>query len=168
LTETLLAFILLGILLALALVFLASFLAWVRLNLAAAELAYQWKYTRLSATGSGARPHSLCMVEAGREQIQYAQVQGDECERITHWQSLTRGVKIDTSNSTLRTVSGPAGNGGTIYRVSWADTQGGLGGSWGQLGRLVLIAPGTRHKKCLFLFAVDGSWNIREDRRCDR
>jgi len=58
------------------------------------------------------------------------------------------------------------GNQGTIYRASWADTKGGLGGSWGQLGRITLVASGTPDKRCLFLFRVDGSWDIRQDDRC--
>ena len=94
---------------------------------------------RIAGTGNGALPTVLCMREAGRR-IEVARIQGDNCETVTEWQSLTAGVGIDTATSTLRTVTGVAGNGGTIYRVSWADTRGGLGGSWGQLGRLVLVA----------------------------
>jgi prepilin-type N-terminal cleavage/methylation domain-containing protein len=168
LLETLITVVLIGILVAIALGFFARLLAWLRLNIATAELAHHWKYTRLDATGSGSNAISLCMIEISAEQIQYAQIRGDDCITASNWRFLTKGVKIDTNNSTLRTVPGPAGNGGMIYRVSWADTQGGQGGSWGQLGRLVLTAPGTRSTKCLFLFNVDGSWNIREDRRCDR
>jgi prepilin-type N-terminal cleavage/methylation domain-containing protein len=168
LLETLISLVLVGILVAIALIFFTRLLAWIRLNLATAELANQWRYTQLEALGSGRSPFSLCMVEAATEQIRFARIAGDRCEEVTDWKALTRGVKIDKNNSTLRTVAGVAGNGGVIYRVSWADTRGGLGGSWGQLGRLVLLAPGTPAKKCLFLFDVDGSWNIREDRRCDR
>ncbi|MFM7478882.1 MAG: prepilin-type cleavage/methylation domain-containing protein, partial [Microcystis aeruginosa] len=29
-------------------------------------------------------------------------------------------------------------------------------------------AQGTTAKRCLFLFRVDGSWDIREDNRCQR
>jgi len=54
----------------------------------------------------------------------------------------------------------------TIYRASWGDTREGLGGSWGQLGRITLVAAGTPDKRCLFLFRVDGSWDIRQDNRC--
>ena len=61
-----------------------------------------------------------------------------------------------------------AGNGGIYYRASWADTRGGLGGSWGQLGRIVLTTPEISAKKCLFLFRVDGSWNIRDNHSCNR
>jgi hypothetical protein len=108
------------------------------------------------------------MRESTERRIEVARIQGDNCESVDQWQSLTAGVGIDTDNSTLRTVTGVAGNGGTIYRVSWADTRGGLGGSWGQLGRLVLVAEGTTAKKCLFLFRTDGTWDIREDNRCQR
>ena len=106
------------------------------------------------------------MKDDGR--IEVAKIPSDDCERVSEWQSLTAGVGIDTANSTLRRVSGVGGNDGTIYRVSWADTRGGLGGSWGQLGRLTLTAEGTTDKRCLFLFRVDGSWDIREDNRCQR
>ncbi|MCA2552716.1 MAG: hypothetical protein IM466_02950, partial [Microcystis sp. M04BS1] len=44
----------------------------------------------------------------------------------------------------------------------------GLGGSWGQLGRITLVASGAPDKRCLFLFRVDGSWDIRQDNRCVR
>lgn len=166
--ETAMVLILLGILAAIALNSLIAFIDWVRLSAATFELSQQWKVTRLDATGSGQTPTSLCMTEFNPGQIQYAQIRGDECESVASWQALTPGVSIDTANSTLRTVAGPAGNGGTIYRVSWADTRGGMGGSWGQLGRLVLTAKRTAAKKCLFLFDTDGSWNIREDRQCQR
>lgn len=153
---------------AIALSIFSRLVAWSKLNIATFELSQQWKVTRLDATGSGSQPLSLCMSELTSGQIYYAQIEGDECETVTQWMALTKDVSIDKANSTLRTVAGIAGNGGLIYRVSWADTRGGLGGSWGQLGRLVLIAGGTSAKKCLFLFSTEGDWNIREDHKCDR
>jgi hypothetical protein len=160
--------ILLGILLTIALSLYHRLMAWIRLNTATFEISQQWKATRYQAMGEGSNPLSLCMAESETEQIKVAKVQGDECENVAHWTPITRGVSIDTDNSTLRRVSGPAGNQGTIYRASWADTRGGLGGSWGQLGRITLVAAGTPDKRCLFLFRVDGSWDIREDNRCVR
>ena len=139
-----------------------------RLNLAAFELSQAWKVTRFDALGGGDYPDTLCMHAVEPQQIRYAQIRGSDCQEVLHWRSLTRGVGIDRENSTLRTVKAIAGNGGDIYRVSWADTQGGMGGSWGQLGRLTLQVPGLKRKKCLFLFRVDGSWDIREDRQCHR
>jgi type II secretory pathway pseudopilin PulG len=166
--EMLVTLILLGILLTIALSVYHRFMAWIRLNIATFEISQQWKNTRYQATGGGSHPISLCMAASETEQIKVAKVEGNECENVTDWTPITRGVSIDTNNSTLRRVSGPAGNQGTIYRASWADTRGGLGGSWGQLGRITLVAPGTPDKRCLFLFRVDGSWDIRQDNRCVR
>ena len=164
--EMLVTLILLGILLTLALSVYHRLMAWIRLNIATFEISQQWKNTRYQATGEGFHPLSLCMAESETEQIKVAKVQGDECENVTDWTPITRGVSIDTDNSTLRLVSGPMGSKGTIYRASWADTKGGLGGSWGQLGRITLVAAGTPDKSCLFLFRVDGSWDIRQDNKC--
>ncbi|KAB0241522.1 prepilin-type cleavage/methylation domain-containing protein [Microcystis aeruginosa EAWAG127a] len=166
--EMLVTIILLGILLTIALSVYHRLMAWVRLNIATFEISQQWKNTRYQATGGGSHPLSLCMAESENQQIQVAQVQGNQCENVTDWTPITRGVSIDTANSTLRRVSGPAGNQGTIYRASWADTRRGLGGSWGQLGRITLVASGAPDKRCLFLFRVDGSWDIRQDNRCVR
>lgn len=164
--EMLVTLILLGILLTMAIPFYQRLMAWIRLNIATFEISQQWKNTRYQATGEGSHPLSLCMAENETQQIKVAKVQGDECENVTDWTPITRGVSIDTDNSTLRRVSGPVGNQGTIYRSSWADTRGGLGGSWGQLGRITLVASGTPDKRCLFLFRVDGSWDIRQDNKC--
>lgn len=166
--EMLVTLILLGILLTIALSFYQRLMARIRLNIATFEISQQWKNTRYQAMGGGSYPLSLCMTESEPEQIKIAKVQGDRCENVTDWTPITPGVSIDTDNSTLRRVSGPAGNQGTIYRASWADTKGGLGGSWGQLGRITLVAPGTPDKRCLFLFRVDGSWDIRQDNKCVR
>jgi Tfp pilus assembly protein FimT len=166
--EMLVTIILLGILLTIAFSLYHRLMARIRLNTATFEISQQWKHTRYQAMGEGANPLSLCMAESETEQIKIARVQGNECENVTQWTPITRGVSIDTDNSTLRRVNGVAGNQGTIYRASWADTRGGLGGSWGQLGRITLIAAGTPDKRCLFLFRVDGSWDIREDTSCVR
>ncbi|WP_430014319.1 prepilin-type cleavage/methylation domain-containing protein [Microcystis ichthyoblabe FBCC-A1114] len=164
--EMLVTLILLGILLTIALSVYHRLMAWIRLNIATFEISQHWKHTRYQATGEGSDPLSLCMAENETQQIKVAKVQGDKCENVTDWTPITRGVSIDTDNSTLRRVSGPVGNQGKIYRASWADTRGGLGGSWGQLGRITLVASGTPDKRCLFLFRVDGSWDIRKDNRC--
>jgi type II secretory pathway pseudopilin PulG len=164
--EMLVTLILLGILLTIALSVYHRFMAWIRLNIATFEISQQWKNTRYQATGGGSHPISLCMAASETEQIKVAKVEGNECENVTDWTPITRGVSIDTNNSTLRRVNGPAGNQGTIYRASWGDTREGLGGSWGQLGRITLVAAGTPDKRCLFLFRVDGSWDIRQDNRC--
>lgn len=165
LIELLVTLTLIAILLMISFSLLSPLLAEIRLNIATFELSQHWKFTRFDATGNGATPTALCMKSSERR-IEVAKISGDNCEAVTEWQSLTKGVGIDTANSTLRRVNGLAGNNGTLYRVSWADTKGGLGGSWGQLGRLTLIAEGTTAKRCLFLFRVDGSWNIRKDNQC--
>lgn len=164
--EMLVTLTLITILLLIGFSILSRLIAELRLDMATFELSQHWKFTRFDATGSGTTPTALCMKDDGR--IEVAKIVGDDCETVSEWQSLTNGVNIDTANSTLRRVSGVGGNNGTIYRVSWADTRGGLGGSWGQLGRLTLTAQGTTAKRCLFLFRVDGSWDIREDNRCQR
>ncbi|MBR8829833.1 MAG: prepilin-type cleavage/methylation domain-containing protein [Chlorogloea purpurea SAG 13.99] len=164
--ELLIALALLMILILICLPFIIRLVAWIRLNIATFQLSQQWKFTRYDATGNGRTPTSLCIAQWNTGQIRYTRISGNNCETALHWESLVSGVDIDRNSSTLRTVAGVAGNGGTIYRVSWADTRGGMGGSWGQLGRLVLVAPGTPDKRCLVLFRVDGSWNIRQDGRC--
>ena len=168
LLELLVTLTLIAILLLIGLSLLSRLLAELRLDMATFELSQHWKFTRFDATGSGATPTAFCMKDATEQRIEVAKIAGDDCETVSEWQSLTDGVGIDTANSTLRRVSGVGGNDGTIYRVSWADTRGGLGGSWGQLGRLTLTAQGTNAKRCLFLFRVDGSWDIRKDNRCQR
>ncbi|MCZ8119202.1 MAG: prepilin-type N-terminal cleavage/methylation domain-containing protein [Microcystis sp. LE18-22.4A] len=162
--ELLVTLTLITILLLIGFSILSRLIAELRLDMATFELSQHWKFTRFDAMGSGTTPTTLCMKDDGR--IEVAKIAGDDCETVSEWQSLTNGVDIDTTNSTLRRVSGVGGNDGTIYRVSWADTKGGMGGSWGQLGRLTLTAQGTTAKRCLFLFRVDGSWDIREDNRC--
>ncbi|PSF39434.1 prepilin-type cleavage/methylation domain-containing protein [Aphanothece hegewaldii CCALA 016] len=168
LLELMITLVLIGILITIAFSVMSRLMSWFRLNIATFQLSQQWKTTRYEATGKGSLPMSVCMAEILPEQIQYTQIQGSNCEVATQWLFLPQGVSIDTNNSTLPTVNGIAGNGGKYYRASWADTQGGMGGSWGQLGRIVLITPPISAKKCLFLFKVDGSWNIRENANCNK
>jgi type II secretory pathway pseudopilin PulG len=166
LLETLIVLLLLSILILLLFNTIIQFLAYIKLNIATNQLAMYWRATRYDAMGGGSQPTTLCMKIS--EPILFAQIAGSRCENVTQWSSLTHGVAIDTSNSTLRTVAGIAGNGGTIYRVSWADTRSGYGGSYGQLGKIVLMSPGTGAKRCLVLFNTDGTWNIRQNSKCQR
>ncbi|CCI17887.1 conserved hypothetical protein [Microcystis aeruginosa PCC 9807] len=110
--EMLVTLVLLGILLTIALSVYQRLMAWIRLNIATFEISQQWKNTRYQAMGEGSHPLSLCMAESETEQIKVAKVQGDECENVIDWTPITRGVSIDTDNSSLRRVSGPAGNEG--------------------------------------------------------
>lgn len=167
LIELMITLTIIGILIAIAWPLLQYLIALIRLNIATWILSQHWKITRFDATGTGETPITLCMTDTN-EGIKFAQISGDDCESMTSWRSLFKGVSIDTANSTLRTKSSVAGNGGNIYRVSWADTNAGLGGSWGQLGRIVVIADGITAKRCLFLFNTDGSWNIRKDEKCNK
>jgi hypothetical protein len=107
------------------------------------------------------------MAESENQQIQVAQVQGNQCENVTDWTPVHRGVSIDTANSTLRRVS-EAGNQGTIYCASSDRYKEGFRGSWGQLGRITLVASGAPTNAVYFYSVVDGSWDIRQDNRCVR
>jgi Tfp pilus assembly protein FimT len=124
--EMLVTLILLGILLTIALSIYHRLMAWIRLNIATFEISQHWKNTRYQATGEGSHPLSLCMAASETQQIKVAKVQGDECENVTDWTPITRGVSIDTDNSSLRRVSGPAGNQGTIYSALVGPIQGGV------------------------------------------
>jgi Tfp pilus assembly protein PilE len=165
-SELLIAVMLLTVLIIIGFPLIMRLIAWIRLNIATFQLSQQWKFTRYEAIGKGRIPTTLCITEWQTGQIQYARIWGSNCEGLSNWEFLISGVSLDRNRSTLRTVASVAGNGGLIYRVSWADTRGGMGGSWGQLGRLTLTAPGTPERRCLVLFRVDGSWNIREDNNC--
>lgn len=167
LLELMITVVILLILLGILAPFLQNLLGLTRLNVVTSALGQHWKITRFDATGNGSSPKTLCMNDT-TQGIDIASISGSDCESVTVWHSLPTGVSIDVDNSTLRTQTGVAGNGGNIYRVSWADTRGGLGASWGQLGRLVLVADGTNAKKCLFLFDTQGNWNIRTDTQCNR
>jgi prepilin-type N-terminal cleavage/methylation domain-containing protein len=155
--------VILSILLAIALPTYFGLMDKIRLNSAIAQLSQQWKATRYDAIGNGISPDTLCMKDSSP--IQYAQISGNDCRNVSSWQTLPAGVTIHLSNSTLYSVNDSHGN--KIYRVSWADTKGGYGGSSGRLGRITLTNH-SRHQKCLFLYHVDGSWNIRTDTQCHR
>lgn len=163
--EVMIVMVIIGILVAVAVPILTGLVSQNRLNAAIFELSQQWKVTRYDAIGSGSIPYTLCMTE-DETRVAYAKIKGNDCKAVTSWNRLPHGVAIDEENSTLRRVAGVAGGKGKIYRVSWADTKAGYGGSWGQLGRLTLIAGGKR--KCLFLSKVDGSWKIKEGKKCKR
>lgn len=162
--EAMVVLIIAGILAAIATPALFQFVSKSKLSTATSELSQTWKETRFDAMDSRDDPSTVCMAESSTNQVIYAKVKGRYCDSITSWQTLPQGVSLDEENSTLRKVSGVAGNHGKIYRVSWANTNAGYGGSWGQLGRITLQA-GTA-KKCLVLFNTEGQWDMREDRKC--
>jgi Tfp pilus assembly protein FimT len=168
LLETLISLTMLGILVALIYPMMFRLMMLQRLKIVSFELLEHWKLTRMQATGNGSYPTTLCMGEFSPGQISYTQIAGSQCETATQWIYLTTGVSIDTDNSTLRTVNGVAGNGGTIYRVSWADTRAGYGASYGQLGKIVLTIQGLSYRTCLVLYNVDGSLALRYNEQCQR
>ena len=164
--EAMVTLIIAGILAAIILPALFQFASKSKLRTATFELSQTWKETRFDAMDSSHDPLTVCMAESTANQVIYAKVKGRYCDSIASWQTLPQGVSIDEVNSTLRKVSGVAGNDGKIYRVSWANTNAGYGGSWGQLGRITLQAGIA--KQCLVLFNTKGQWDIRKDRKCVR
>lgn len=167
LLEFLIVVLIISILIGISLPIYGRMMASIRLNSAIHELSQQWKMTRIHSIGEGDSPRSICIQELN-DKIQYAVIEGTQCETTNDWKFLHKGVTIDETNSTLRTVTGIAGNGGVIYRASWADTAGGMGGSYGQLGRITLIVERFSFRKCLFLYNVEGQWEIRENKSCLR
>ncbi len=159
LLEMIIVVMIIGILIAIFLPFYLGVLGKAKLDIAIFELSQYWKHTRFDAIGNGRSAQSLCMKEDELGKVEYSKILGKDCDTATNWQSLNPGISIDVNNSTLYQKN-------SIYRVSWADTDAGFGGSSGRLGRLTLIAIGLPAKKCLFLYKVDGSWNIREDNSC--
>ncbi|MGB3693073.1 MAG: prepilin-type N-terminal cleavage/methylation domain-containing protein [Spirulinaceae cyanobacterium] len=164
LIEAMIVLVIISIFAAIAIPTYLHFASKAKLRAAIFELSQFWKETRFDAMDSGSTPSTICMAESTSNQVVYAKLNGKDCNLVTAWHSLPRGVSIDEENSTLRTVSGVAGNDGKIYRVSWADTKAGYGGSWGQLGRITLQA-GTA-KQCLFLFSTKGDWEARKGKKC--
>lgn len=168
LTELITALTIIGILAAIAFPIFLRILALLKLNHSQNLIAIEFKATRYEAMGSGFH-RSICIREnPNTQQIEIAQTPYALCETITAWKSLPRGVQIDHNNSTLRTVSTLAGfSGNQIYRASWSDTNGGLGGSYGQLGKIVLKHPRTgNERRCVVLSYIDGNYTLRRNGGC--
>lgn len=169
LTELLCSILLIGILSGIALPTFMRIIGNVRVSMAVNQLTLNGGKSRYDAIGES-HPNTLCATN-GEDEIKFQTIRGTNCDEITSWQSIPGKVQIDLENSTLRNVAGIAGNSDTsnrIYRLSFADTRAGLGGSYGQLGKLVVRHPWTSKRKCLVLSHVDGRNDIREDRRCLR
>lgn len=162
LLELTLSILILAILLAVALPSFFSLMDKARLNSAISQLSQFWKATRYDAIADGSSPDSVCMKNS--DPIEIAQIKGNNCRSVSSWQTLPTGVTIDLPNSTLYSVNDAQAH--KIYRVSWADTDGGYGGSSGRLGRITLTKSG--HQKCLFIYNVDGSWEMRTETECNK
>lgn len=163
LLEMLIAMSIASILGAIFLPSLLSLLGWMQLQNASMQLKAKLAQSRMMVSSSS--PSTACIWEE-EGTVKVAAIDGDECELVVNWESLPLGVLIDKENSTLRTVPGIAGDGGVIYRASWANTDGGDYGSYGQLGRLTLVNAFTPRKVCAILYDTDGRWEIRYDSRC--
>ena len=146
-----------------------SYLNWLnksKLSIAITSLAQWMRYTRYESIGD-TNPKTIC-INDNDQQLKVAVIPETDCESVTNWRDLPSGVIIDRLNSSLRTQPGVAGNNGTIYRASWADTAAGIGGSWGQLGRITLMSNNSTERKCIFLSHVDGRFDVRNGDRCIR
>jgi prepilin-type N-terminal cleavage/methylation domain-containing protein len=161
--ELLVVVVIIGILIAIAIPAFNGILGRARLSAATSTLSRWFNSTRLDSIGE-AIPETLCIKQSATVEI--SQISGTDCEDVENWQSLPSGVQIDLTNSTLRTVKAVAGNKGSIYRASWAETKAGSGGSYGQLGKLVLMADGTSDRSCVVLAKVQGDWDIRYNYDC--
>lgn len=168
LTELLVSMAIVGILAAIATPILMRIIGDFRVSAAIAEVRAATRISRYDAM-TGQKPRTLC---AGNNEqgLKYLSIEGTDCDEIaTSWMEI-KSVKVDLEQSTLRSVKGLAGNaqGGEdkIYRLSYANTKGGYGGSYGQLGKLVITHPWTPKRKCIVLSAVDGFTEIREGKAC--
>lgn len=167
LTELLVVIVIIGILASIGWQVFHDILAKVRLNTAIAQLSSWFKYTRSVATDDDQLPDTLCIQEDAQQvKLKPIYDRGDCSNDHGNWHNLPRGVLISRVDSTLRTSDKASGNGGNIYRVSWADTNAGLGASWGQLGKIVITSG--RYTRCVVLFDINGNWEVRDGQQCLR
>lgn len=166
LTELLVIIIIIGILTSLSWQIFHDLFAKIRLNVAIVQLSQWFKHTRLAATNDDDLPDTLCITEDNQRVKIKPVYDRSDCSPDGIWHNLPQGVLISTADSTLRTSDKISGNGGNIYRVSWADTDAGLGASWGQLGKIVITAG--RYTRCVVLFKTNGEWEVRDGNKCLR
>lgn len=164
LTELLVVITIIGILTSISWQTFHDIFAKIRLNATITQLSSWFKHTRLVATADNDLPDTLCIKE-DNQQVQLKPVYDrSDCSPDGTWHNLPKGVLISTADSTLRTSDKASGNGGNIYRVSWADTNAGLGASWGQLGKIVITSG--RYTRCIVLFNINGDWEVRDGKKC--
>jgi len=169
LTELLVSMAIVGILAAIATPILVRIIGDFRVSAAIAEVRAATRVSRYDAM-TGQKPRTLC---AGNSSVglKYLSIEGRDCDDITTSWNEIKSVKVDLEHSTLRSVKGFAGNSqdeDRIYRLSYANTRGGYGGSYGQLGKLVVTHPWTPNRKCIVLSRVNGFTDIREGKACLR
>lgn len=163
LSEQLVAIVIIGILSSIGLSTFLGFLNRSRLDVAILQIQKSMEFSRIESLTSG-QVETFCI----KEQlgiVKIGNISGGDCEEVTVWKTIS-GVRIDTDNSSLRTTKGVAGNGGSVYRASWAETAAGYGASWGQLGRITITAGNKR--KCVFLKNIIGEIEVRQDKNCLR
>jgi prepilin-type N-terminal cleavage/methylation domain-containing protein len=168
LTELLCSLSLIAILATLSLPLLLRLIGLFQLNQAQNTIALYFKAKRYDALGESLH-HSVCIREhQGRVEI--ASTPHSLCEQITTWHPLAGRLRIDHFNTTLRSVVGPAGYSKSttqIYRASWANTHAGMAGSWGQLGKIVLLHRwSAQERRCVVLFSIEGSYDLRKNGGC--
>ncbi len=141
LLEMLIILIIISILALLLLPTLEGLINGAKVNIAVSQLSQWFKQTRMDGTGEGKDQSTLCMKQDVGKPVQLAKVYGEKyCEIASYPITLPKGVEIDRNNTTFRSQPSWAGNGGSIYRVTWEDTKAGDGGSAGQHGKIVLRA----------------------------
>ena len=163
LSEKLVVVVIIGILSSIGLSTFLGVINRSRLDVAILQIQKSMEFSRIESLTSG-QVETFCIKEQ-LGTVKIGNVSGGDCDEVTLWKTLS-GVRIDTNNSSLRTSSGVAGNGGSIYRASWAKTAAGYGASWGQLGRITITAGNKR--KCVFLKNIIGEIEVRQGNNCLR
>ncbi|MDB9315622.1 hypothetical protein PN462_21090 [Spirulina sp. CS-785/01] len=163
LTETLVAAVIVTILASFGYNSLIRFVNKTQLKGSLVTISQTARMSRYNAVET--TPKTLCFRQ--RQQVEFTTISGNDCETAIGWRSLAEDIKIDTEHTTLRTVRGVAGYGGSdIYRMSWAKTKAGLGASWGQLGKIVLRSG--QQRGCFVLSSIQGDTDIRFGKQCHR
>ncbi|MBP0015333.1 MAG: type II secretion system protein [Roseofilum sp. SID3] len=146
LIELVVSMAIVAILSAIALPTLMRIVGDFRVNAAIAELRLATRVSRYDAM-TGTKPRTMC-VGNSETGLKYLSIEGRDCDEVKSWTEI-KSVRVDLEQSTLRSVNGVAGNStqsDRIYRLSYGNTRGGYGGSYGQLGKLVVTHPWTPNR----------------------
>lgn len=164
-TELLVSGAIVGVIAAVAVPMLLRAIGNAQVRIAVAEIMLQIKGRRYDAMDEEL-PRSLCVREVDGK-VHVARSNGLDCySSDIQWITLSADVKLDAKNTTLPSTVNIAGNGGNTYRFSFADTAGGLGGSYGQLGRVTVTHPWASFRGCVFLSHVDGTYRDAYGKEC--